>query len=191
MSRHSIARKSRGSLVDRGANGGILGDDARIILQHQRQVDVTGIDNHELNALPIVDAAAKVQSQLGPVIVILRQYAYHGLGRTIHSACQFEQCKNKVDDRSMKVGGTQCIRTNDGYVLPLDIINGLPYLKMSPHTDKEWGELPHVILTSGDIWDPSVLDNTLTDQEDWYNTLKELDDGLIPNAFDEAGSEGV
>ena len=28
----------------------------------------------------------------------------------------------------MKVGGTQCIRTNDGYVIPLDIINGLPYL---------------------------------------------------------------
>jgi hypothetical protein len=33
----------------------------------------------------------------------------------------------------MKFGGTQCIRTNDGYVIPL-VINGLPYLKM-PHTD--------------------------------------------------------
>jgi hypothetical protein len=46
----------------------------------------------------------------------------------------------------MKFGGTQCIRTNDGYVIPLDVINGLPYLKMQPHTDKEWNELPHVIL---------------------------------------------
>jgi hypothetical protein len=31
-----------------------------------------------------------------------------------------EAYKNKVDDRSMKVGGKQCIRTNDGYVIPLD-----------------------------------------------------------------------
>jgi hypothetical protein len=53
----------------------------------------------------------------------------------------------------MKFGGTQCIRTNDGYVIPLDVINGLPYLKMQPHTDKEWNELP-VILTGGNEWDP-------------------------------------
>ena len=56
-------RNLRGSLVDRGANGGILGKDARVIRTHTREVDVTGIDNHELNALKIVDAAAKVMSQ--------------------------------------------------------------------------------------------------------------------------------
>ena len=80
----------RGSLIDRGSNGGILGNDARIIHTHLRQVDVTGIDNHELNSLKIVDAAAKVTTQLGDAIVILKQYAFHGHGRTIHSAGQFE-----------------------------------------------------------------------------------------------------
>ena len=54
VSTHIVDRSKRGALVDRGANGGILGDDARVILQHKREVDVTGIDNHELNALKIV-----------------------------------------------------------------------------------------------------------------------------------------
>ena len=88
----------------------------------------------------------------------------------------------------MKTGGTQCIRTLDGYIIPLDIINGLPYMKMEPHTDKEWNDLPHIILTAGDQWDPRVLDHTLTDRDDWYNTLKELDDGLIKTPFDEYGN---
>ena len=140
--------------MDRGANGGILGCDANVILTHTREVDVTGIDNHELNALKLVDASAKVITQLGPAIVILRQYAYHGRDRSIHSAGQIEHYKNIVNDRSMKVGGSQHVRTNDGYILPLDIINGLPYLKICPNTDQEFDELPHIIPTGGNQWDP-------------------------------------
>ena len=94
-----ITRSQRGSLVDRGANGGILGNDARVIFEYEnRTVDVTGIDNHELNALKIVDAVGKVTSQLGDVIVVLRQYAYHGTNRSIHSSGQMEHYKVKVDD---------------------------------------------------------------------------------------------
>lgn len=43
----------RGAFIDRGANGGILGNDTRVILQHMQTVDVTGIDIHELNQLNI------------------------------------------------------------------------------------------------------------------------------------------
>ena len=181
-------RSSRGSLVDRGANGGILGNDAVIIFTHLRQVDVTGIDNHELNALKLVDASAVVETNRGPAILILRQYAYHGLDRTIHSAPQIEHNNNLVHDRSMKVGGHQCIKTHDGYVIPIDIINGLPYIKMKPNTKQQFAELPHVILTKGDSWDPRVLDNTLSDKDDWTNTLKDLDDGIINTPFDEFGN---
>ena len=184
----SISRSDRGSLVDRGANGGIIGNDAKVYAQHQRQVDVTGIDSHELNSLKIVDASAKVLTQKGYVIAIMRQYAYHGTGRSIHSSGQLEHYNNKVDDRSMRVKGRQCITTLDGYIIPLDIINGLPYMKMCPNTDAEWEELPHVILTSGDEWDPSVLDHVLTDQEDWYDTLKEWDDDLLVTPFDQFGN---
>ena len=76
-----------------------------VIKVHHRQVDVTRIDNHELNSLKIVDASAKVMSNRGWIIVIMRQYAYHGVQTTIHSAAQIELYKNFVDDKSQKVGG--------------------------------------------------------------------------------------
>jgi|JI9StandDraft_2_1071091.scaffolds.fasta_scaffold69419_4 hypothetical protein len=43
----------RGAFIDRGANGGILGNDTRVILQHMQTVDVTGIDIHELTVKAI------------------------------------------------------------------------------------------------------------------------------------------
>ena len=189
VSVNASERQSRGSLVDRGANGGILGNDAVVIAVHRdRVVDVSGIDNHEINGLKIVDATAKVLTQRGPAILVLQQYAYHGLLRTIHAAGQIEYYKNRVDDRSMKVGGKQCIKTNEGYVIPLDVHNGLPYLKMVPNTKSEQETLPHIVLTSGEPWDPRVLDHTLTNKEDWYSTLHEYDQGLIPTPFDEYGN---
>jgi hypothetical protein len=173
--------------VDRGANGGIAGSDTRVIFRHLRKVDVTGIDNHEMTDLSIVDAAGWAMSNEGPVILILRQYAYHGMGRTIHSALQLEQYKIKVDDRSIKAGGRQCITTLEGLTLPLDIINGLPYLKIRPPSDDELRDLPHVIMTSGDKWNPALLDCTLSDKEDWYNTICRLNEGTLKTPFDEYG----
>ena len=61
--------------MDRGSNGGIIGCDEIVILTHTWEVDVTGIDNHELNVLKIVGARAKLMTQRGPVIAIFRQYA--------------------------------------------------------------------------------------------------------------------
>jgi hypothetical protein len=142
--------KQRGALIDRRANGGIAGDDTRVIHQHLRKVDVTGIDNHEMTDLKIADTASWVMSNKGPIILIFNQYAYHGLGRSIHSAIQLEHYKNRVDDRSIKSGGRQCLTTLEGYVIPLDIINGLPYMKMHPQSDDELRALPHIIMTSGE-----------------------------------------
>ena len=68
------------SLVDRGANGGIAGDDVRVILKTLRNVDIQGIDNHQIQNIPIVTAGGVVKSQRGPVIAILHQYAYVGRG---------------------------------------------------------------------------------------------------------------
>jgi len=125
-SNHAIKRSKRGTLVDRGANGGTLGNDAKVIFKHSKTVDVTGVDNHELNALPMVNATAKTIADKGPVILVLRNYAYHGLNWTLHSAGQIEWCLNKVYDTSMKVGGRQVIKTVDGYCVPINIIRRLP-----------------------------------------------------------------
>ena len=186
--KHGMKRYLRGALVDRGANGSIIGDDARILRILQKEVDVTGIDNHELNSLRMVDAASKAQSQHGEMILIIHQCAYHGKGRSIISAGQVEHYKNKVDDRSIKVGGRQCIQTHEGYVFPLDIINGLPYLKMTTYTDREWEMLPHVILTAGQEWDPHMLDNIISGDDDWYNNIKTTEEEQIDTPFDNFGN---
>jgi len=110
-SKHAIKRSKRGTLVDRGANGGILGNDAKVIFKRNKTVDVTGIDNHEPNALPMVDATTKTITDKGPVILVLRNYAYHGLNRTLHSAGQIEWYQNKVYNTSMKIRGRQVIKT--------------------------------------------------------------------------------
>jgi len=47
----------------------MLGNDAKVIFKRNKTVDVTGVDNHELNALPMVDATAKTVADKGPVIL--------------------------------------------------------------------------------------------------------------------------
>ena len=176
-----------GALVDRGANGGIAGADTRIIHKTGRQVDVQGIDNHQMVNIPIVTAGAVVNTQKGEVIVIMNQYAYPGKGKTIHSSPQLEAHKQIVHDKARKVGGQQHIQTLDGYIIPLNIRSGLPYMTMRPFTNKEWDELPHVILTADTDWDPSILDDEQEDNEEWFNALEELPSLVSDPLFDEFG----
>ena len=61
-------------------------------------------------------------------------------------------------------------------------------MRMVPNSKTEWAELPHVILTSGADWDPKVLDHTVSDTDNWYNTIKEMNDGLIETPFDQFGN---
>ena len=148
-----------GSLVDRGANGGLAGSDVRILSKSSRKCTVTGIDEHQINGLDIVQCAALVKTNHGYVNLIMNEYAYYGKGHTIHSSGQIEWNKNQVDDRSVKVGGSQCITTLDGYSFPLKCTGGLMYLNiMGKPTDEELLKYPSVHLTSIHEWDPSVLD---------------------------------
>jgi hypothetical protein len=147
-----------GSLVDRGANGGLLGDDVLIIFRTGRTVDVAGIDGHTVNDLELVTAAALVETNVGLRIIIMHQYAYLGKGKTIHSSGQLEHYKNEVHDRSKAVGGKQCIITPDGVVIPLSIRSGLPYMDMRVPTKEQLETIPHIVLTADTPWDPRVLD---------------------------------
>ena len=142
---------TKGSLIDRGANGGLAGNDVRVIFKHNppRLIDVSGTGGHNVKNIEIVTAGGVVTSQRGEVILILNQYALLGTGCTIHSSIQLEHYKIKVDDRSLCHGGAQTISTPDNYIHPLDFINGLAYIKIRPYTDEEWDSLPHVMWTSG------------------------------------------
>ena len=148
-----------GSLVDRGANGGLAGSDVRVLCKSSRKCTVTGIDQHQINGLDIVQCAALVNTIHGYVNLIMNEYAYYGKGHTIHSPGKIECHKNQVDDKSVKVGGTQCITTLDGYSFPLKCTGGLMYLSiLGKPTDEELVKYPSVHLTSIHEWDPSVLD---------------------------------
>ena len=150
-------RKS-GSLVDRGANGGIAGQDSRKISGTGRTVTVTGICGHQIHDLEICNVGGVVDTQRGLVVVIMNQYAYSGKGETIHSSIQMENHQVGVDDKSRRIGGTQSINTPDDYTIPLYLIEGLTYMKLRPYTDYDWKILPHVTLTSDEPWNPPSSD---------------------------------
>ena len=60
-----------GSLVDRSANGGLAGCDVRILSKSSRKCTVTGIDQHQINGLNIVQCAALVNTNHGYVNLII------------------------------------------------------------------------------------------------------------------------
>ena len=154
------ANHTNNQLVNCGANGGLAGSDMRVIHKTHRKINISGIDNHEVTGLDVVTAATLLNTSLGKVIGIFNEYAYLGKGSSIHSSGQLEWFKTNVDEKSIKVGGTQLITTLDGYSVPLLIRDGLAYAtSLGRPTDQDMDTYPHVFFTSPDEWDPSVLDH--------------------------------
>ena len=148
------------SLDDKRANGGLAGSDVRILSTSPRKCTVTGIDNHEIPGLDLVQCAALVQTNHGIANLIGNEYAYYGRGHSIHSSGKIEWYTNTVHDKSVQVGGQQRIITVDGYSMPLVCKGGLMYLQLQGIiTDQHLQDHPSVHLTSPHEWDPSVLDN--------------------------------
>ena len=154
------ANHTNQQLVDCGANGGLAGSDMHVIHKTHRKINIQGIDNHEVTGLDVVTAATLLNTSQGTVIGIFNEYAYLGKGSSIHSSGQLEWFKTHVDEKSVKVGGTQLITTLDGYSVPLLIKDGLTYAtSLGRPTDQDMDTYPHVFFTSPDERDPSVLDH--------------------------------
>ena len=159
-------------MVDRGANGILGGSNVILLESTDRVAHVTGIAGATIENVTIGTVAGKVLTTQGPAIFILHQAAYRGKGSTILSSGQLESFQLKVDDRSLRVGGTQTITTPDGYVLPIRIDNGLPYIHMEKPTMDEVDTLPHIIGTSDEFWDPSELDGEHDHHAPWADALQ-------------------
>ena len=154
------ANHTNQQLVGHVANGGLAGSDMRVIHKTHQKINIQGIDNHEVTGLDVVTAATLLNTSQGKVIGIFNEYAYLGKGSSIHSSGQLEWFKTNVDEKSVKVGGTQLITTLDGYSVPLLIKDGLTYAtSLGRPTDQDMDTYPHVFFTSPDEWDPSVLDH--------------------------------
>jgi len=87
----------------------------------------------------------------------------------------------------MKVGGRQVIKTVDGCYIPINVIRGLPCIQMRPNAAEEFDTLPHVMLTQGGEWDPTVLDHMLTDNDDWVSKAKRDEDQEFDSPFNNMG----
>ena len=135
---HSHTLTNKGFLVDCGTNSGLCSTDVHLIEKSGRSVYIQGIDNHQIIDVPIVTSGAIFHTQRGPDIVILHQYVYIGHGKAINSSRQLEIFNCDVNEKSIKINGRlQCITTQEGFAIPLDIISGLPYINLRSYTDKE------------------------------------------------------
>ena len=66
----------------------MAGSDIRVLSTSPRKCTVTGIDNHEIPGLDLVQCAALVQTNHGMVNIIMNECAYYGRGHSIHASGQ-------------------------------------------------------------------------------------------------------
>ena len=157
----------KGTLVDRGANGVVLGAGAMILDYTGERVDVEGFGNSTIANIPTGTGATYALSKEGPIILVWGQAALVETGNTVLSSIQMEAEGHEVNDKSLQAkGGKQCIMTATGHTLPLYIYKGLPQIAMRECTYEEWETLPHVTMTSEEPWDPTQFDS-----EDWYHPV--------------------
>ena len=74
VGQHDVAMMEK-ALVDRGANGGICGDDMLVLEGSERFVDVVGLAGHKVSQLRIVTSQALVSSHKGVVVATFHQMA--------------------------------------------------------------------------------------------------------------------
>ena len=155
VSRHASQR--HGALIDRGANGPVIGSDQRVFAELPGTISVEGIDRHQI-LTKVGHAGGVIITDRGPVIGITHHGAVHGKDKSILACTPMEMHGLQVDDRSSKNGGSQRIVTPEGYTIPLNVVDGLVYLPCRPYTDHEWDNLPHVFLNSPHAWDLRAFD---------------------------------
>jgi hypothetical protein len=67
----------------------------------------------------VITAGEVTQSNRGPVILIMHQYAHSGKGHSIHSSPQLEWNSVNVDNKFARVSGKQRLVTFDGFRIPI------------------------------------------------------------------------
>ena len=76
-------------------------------------------------------------------IAIINQLAYHGKGRTILTSSQMETFGLQVHNQALRTGGRQCIKSANGYFMPLIIIDNLVYTPLRIFSYEQDGAATH------------------------------------------------
>jgi hypothetical protein len=127
VGQHDLAEMEY-ALVDRGANRDICGSEMKVLEGGERFVDVVGLSGHKVNKLQIVTAQALITTHKGDAIATFHQMALLGTSKSILSCLQMEAHGADINNRSRHLPGGKHRILIDGYQLPLDFKNGLPYL---------------------------------------------------------------
>jgi hypothetical protein len=108
-------------LVDGGCNGGLAGDDVLIMDTHSfGKVDIVGVGDNLIKDVPLCTAAGLIQTNDGPIIAIMHNYAALGKGGSIHSPIQMRDFGIAIDEtpktqkRIDGEFGSQLVRVTSG-----------------------------------------------------------------------------
>jgi len=72
---------------------------------------------------------------------------------------------------------------------PLVFKSGLPYMPIRLYTDDGWENIPHLVLTSDEEWNPSILDSDIHDNTDeWFDAILNMNDEFTSSLFNDFGS---
>jgi hypothetical protein len=183
IGQHNVTTMDK-ALIDRGANGGICGADMMVLEGSERFVDVSGLAGHKVNQLRIVTAQAVITTHKGDAIAIFHQMALLGKGKSILSCIQMESHGADINEKPRLLPGGKQRILMDNYQIPLDINNGLAYLRCRPPYTHELETLPHIIMTADVDWNPSIFDNDIDDVETFFDTT---DDIISHGPFDQYG----
>ena len=132
VSQAKLVKKLLKALMDRGANGSILGGDVRIIDVYDTCIDLNGIDDHTVRNLQLGTGVAFIHTDHGPIIGYLHQGAIMRDGKTILSPGQMEHFGCQVHDKAKGITGTDpFFQSPEGFKVPMAMRGGLPYVQIT------------------------------------------------------------
>ena len=103
----------------------------------------------------------------------MNQYAYYGKGSTLHSVWQLSHFGLDINDQSSVIPDhKQQMVTPVQWIILINIIKRLTRIPMQPSTDDNLDNFPHVIVTSNDLSDPTVLAHLIDIKNDIYHGSK-------------------
>ena len=133
-----------------------------ILRETSCKINIVGINDHELTALPIATTSMVLQPNQGPVVGIVHEYVHLRQGSSIHASGQLEWFHTHVNELSKIVGGQQQLVTLERYTVHILIDSGLTYSHpVCVPSNHDLQTLPHVVFTSPQEWDPTILDNRI------------------------------
>jgi hypothetical protein len=105
-------------------------NDFRVLEQTLHQASISGLAENAVKDQQIFTAAACISTSRGVIVGVFHQYSHLGTGKTVHSANQISYFGVQTWEIPRIIAGQQRLPHPDGYVIPLSVRNGLPYMDM-------------------------------------------------------------